>query len=93
MFCRAQQAFVVFDMPVPGYNLPDALLLVNKARVLLERQRAAEAITCLHFVVGREVSPDQVHARLNGWILLGEAHEAQGNHPPKVPYTVTLYSK
>ncbi len=67
------------------HNLPDALLLVNKARVLLERKRAAEAITCLHFVVGREASPDQVHARLNAWLLLGEAHEAQGKHSQKSP--------
>ena len=67
------------------HNLADALLLVNKARVLLERKRAAEAITCLHFVVGREASPDQVHARLNAWLLLGEAHEAQGKHSQKSP--------
>lgn len=67
------------------HNLADALLLVNKARVLLERKRAAEAIKCLHFVVGRETSPDQVHARLTAWILLGEVHEAQGNHSQKSP--------
>ncbi len=58
--------------------LPDALLLVSKARVLLGGQRAAEAIACLHLVVGRTASLDQVQARLDAWLLLGEAHEAQG---------------
>lgn len=64
------------------------------ARVLLERKRAAEAIKCLHFVVGLEASPDQAHARLNAWLVLGEAHEAEGNHSRKSPvqrlYTVNI---
>ena len=77
MNLRAQAAVRV-DIVYVEPPLPDALLLVSKARVLLGTQRAAEAITCLHFVVGRAASLDQAQARLDAWLLLGEAHEAQG---------------
>ena len=45
-------------------------LLVSKAQAMLSRNRAADAIGCLHFVVGREPSAQDALARLDAWLLL-----------------------
>jgi tetratricopeptide (TPR) repeat protein len=54
-----------------------APLLVRKAQALLRLDRAADAVACLHLVVGRQPVPHDAAAMLDAWLLLGEAHEAQ----------------
>lgn len=53
-------------------------MLVRSAESFLMKDRPSEAIACLHLLVGRQVVPQDASERLEAWLLLGEAHEAEG---------------